>query len=43
VNGVALGSSQSDAAVMWPLAPGTHTITARDGAGHVAEARIFVR
>ena len=43
VNGVALGSSQSDAAVMWPLAPGTHTITARDGAGNVAEARIFVR
>ena len=43
VNGVAVGSSQSDAAVMWPLAPGAHTITARDGAGNVAESRVFVR
>jgi hypothetical protein len=43
VNGVAVGSSSSDAAVMWPLVPGTHTIAARDGAGNVAEARIFVR
>jgi membrane carboxypeptidase/penicillin-binding protein PbpC len=43
VNGVAVGSSPSDAAVRWPLAPGTHTITARDGAGNVAESRIFVR
>jgi penicillin-binding protein 1C len=43
VNGVAFGASQSDAPVMWPLAPGTHTITARDGAGNVAESRIFVR
>jgi penicillin-binding protein 1C len=43
VNGVAVGSSPSDGAVMWPLVPGTHTIAARDGAGNVAEARIFVR
>ena len=43
VNGVAVGSSPSDAAVMWPLAPGTHTVAARDRAGNVAEARIFVR
>ena len=43
VNGVAVGSSPSDAAVMWPLVPGTHTIAARDSAGTVAESRIFVR
>jgi penicillin-binding protein 1C len=43
VNGVVVGSSESDAAMMWPLVPGAHTIAARDGAGNVAEARIFVR
>ena len=43
VNGIDVGSSPSDAAVMWPLVPGTHTIAARDGAGNVAESRIFVR
>lgn len=43
VNGVAVGAASSDAAVLWPLVPGSHRITARDSAGNVAEARIVVR
>ena len=43
VDGVVVGSAFSDGAVLWPLAPGIHRVTARDAAGNVAEARIVVR
>jgi penicillin-binding protein 1C len=43
VNGRSLGSSSSESSMMWPLAPGTHAITARDDAGNVAEARVVVK
>ena len=43
VNGRTVGSSSSDAAVTWPLTPGTHRITARDASGRVAEAAIVVK
>ena len=43
INERALGSSSSDAALDWPLAPGTHRISARDGRGNVAEASVVVK
>jgi penicillin-binding protein 1C len=43
VNGSPVGSSSSEARLMWPLAPGSHTITARDAQGRTAESRIVVR
>ena len=43
VNGKDVGSVPSDEPLMWPLVPGTHTITARDARGHSADARITVR
>ena len=43
VNGKDVGSVPSDEPLMWPLVPGTHTITARDARGHSADARINVR
>ena len=43
VNGTVVGTSSSDAAVHWPLAPGTQRITARDERGHSAEATIIVK
>ena len=43
VNGRALGASAPGVPVEWPLAPGRHRITARDGSGRSAEATITVR
>ena len=43
IDGVPLGRVSSDAALPWPLSPGTHAIEARDGGGRTAEARIVVR
>jgi penicillin-binding protein 1C len=43
VNGRSIGSSSSEGAIMWPLSPGTHRITAHDASGHVAEAAIVVK
>jgi penicillin-binding protein 1C len=43
VNGRALGESSSDRTLSWPLAPGTHRITARDTAGREASATVIVR
>jgi penicillin-binding protein 1C len=43
VNGRPVGRSSSEAAVMWPLTPGTHRITAHDAGGHSAEAAIVVK
>ena len=43
VNGTAVGASLGNAAVAWPLRRGTHTITARDGNGRTAEARVIVK
>ena len=38
-----LGTSSSDAALEWPLAPGRHRISARDHRGRVAEASVVVK
>jgi penicillin-binding protein 1C len=43
INDRPLGRSSSDAALDWPLAPGTHRIAARDERGHVAEASVVVK
>jgi penicillin-binding protein 1C len=43
INDRALGTSSSDAPLPWPLAPGTHRISARDERGHVAEASVVVK
>jgi membrane carboxypeptidase/penicillin-binding protein PbpC len=43
VNGRDAGSADPDSAFMWPLAPGSHRITARDDRGRTAEATIVVR
>jgi len=43
VDGKAVGAASSDAAVSWPLTPGTHRIVARDPRGRTAEATIAVR
>jgi penicillin-binding protein 1C len=43
VNGRVLGTADSEAAVDWPLLPGTHRIAARDQQGREAEATILVR
>jgi len=43
VNGARLGEVPSDVALSWPLAPGTHRITARDSAGREASATVIVR
>ena len=43
VDGRPIGTASSDAAVSWPLAPGTHLIVARDPRGRTAETRIVVR
>jgi membrane carboxypeptidase/penicillin-binding protein PbpC len=39
----ALGSSSSETGLSWPLVPGTHRITARDGHGRVAESSVVVK
>ena len=43
VNGEALGRSDADARLEWPLVRGTHRITARDAHGRTAEAQVVVR
>jgi penicillin-binding protein 1C len=43
INERTLGTSPSDAALSWPLAPGTHRISARDERGHIAEASVVVK
>jgi penicillin-binding protein 1C len=43
VDGKPAGRAGSDAAVMWPLAPGQHVIAARDAKGRTAEASILVK
>ena len=43
VDGRSVGSSSSEHPLMWPLAPGTHRIAARDGSGQTAGATITVR
>ena len=43
VNGDAVGASTSDGALMWPLTPGSHRITARDEQGRSAETAIVVK
>jgi len=43
VDGLPVGRSASGATVDWPLAAGSHTITARDGRGQEAAATILVK
>jgi hypothetical protein len=43
VAGRVVGTSSSEAALMWPLTPGTHRITARDERGSVVESTVTVR
>ena len=43
VAGRVVGSSSSEAALMWPLTPGVHKITARDERGRVAESSVVVK
>jgi len=43
VNGREAGTAEPDSAFMWPLAPGSHRIAARDERGRTAEATIVVR
>ncbi|MEZ5290918.1 MAG: penicillin-binding protein 1C [Vicinamibacterales bacterium] len=43
VSGAVVGRAPADGEVAWPLAPGTHTIEARDGRGQVSEATVVVR
>jgi penicillin-binding protein 1C len=43
VAGRVVGTSSSEAPLMWPLTPGTHRITARDEHGRVAESTVVVR
>ncbi len=43
VAGRVVGTSSSEAALMWPLSPGVHRITARDERGRVAESSVVVR
>lgn len=43
VDGVGIGVASSDGSQMWPLVPGRHVITARDGRGRTAHVAIIVR
>ena len=43
VAGRVVGTSSSEAPLMWPLTPGVHRITARDERGRVAESSVVVR
>jgi penicillin-binding protein 1C len=43
VAGRIVGTSSSETALMWPLTPGVHRITARDERGRVAESSVVVR
>jgi penicillin-binding protein 1C len=43
VAGRVVGTSSSEAPLMWPLTPGVHRITARDERGRVAESSVVVK
>jgi penicillin-binding protein 1C len=43
VAGRVVGSLSSEAALMWPLTPGVHRITARDERGRIAESSVVVK
>ena len=43
VNDTSIGSAAPDGNLRWPLAVGTHTITARDATGRTATTTITVR
>ena len=43
VDGRSIGSASSESPLMWPLVPGAHEITARDGTGNVAGSRVVVK
>ena len=43
VAGRVVGTSSSEAPLMWPLTPGVHRITARDERGRVAEGSVVVK
>ena len=43
VAGRVVGSTSSEAALMWPLTPGVHKITARDERGRMAESSVVVK
>jgi penicillin-binding protein 1C len=43
VDGRLLGTSSSEEALMWPLAPGSHKISARSSAGEIAESSVLVK
>ncbi|MGC8724450.1 MAG: hypothetical protein ACP5VF_11370, partial [Acidobacteriota bacterium] len=43
VDGKVVGESRSDEALEWPLEPGRHVISARDGSGHGDRVAVVVR
>jgi penicillin-binding protein 1C len=43
IDGKPAGRSAIDAPLMWPLRPGEHVVSARDGRGRTAEATILVK
>jgi penicillin-binding protein 1C len=43
VDGVSLGTTSSDAPLMWALVPGQHRIAVRDARGHTVESAVTVR
>ena len=43
VAGRVVGTSSTETALMWPLTPGVHRITARDEHGRVAESSVVVK
>jgi penicillin-binding protein 1C len=43
VDGRLIGSSSSESALMWPLTPGTHTVSAADKTGRTVETKIIVK
>jgi hypothetical protein len=43
IDGVAVGTSDSDGSYQWPLATGSHRIVARDRRGRTAETTVIVR
>ena len=43
IGGRILGTSSSEAALDWPLTPGTHRIIAKDERGRIAESIVVVK
>jgi hypothetical protein len=43
IDGRPLGASHSDAALMWPLTPGSHRFIATDDHGRRAEATVVIK